>query len=90
MSAAGWFKGASAVVGLLAAALWFWSAASNPPLLSGGAIGGTLPTDPFNMAMHQAAWLNRWAALATGLAVALTVIGDVIGSVATCKRPPAA
>src|ERR1700722_9780695 len=63
----------SALVGL-----WFWSASVPLPLAPGAAIGGTLPTDPFNVAMRQAASLNQWAAFVTGLAVLLTVAAECV------------
>jgi hypothetical protein len=72
----------SALVGLCAAGLWFWSAYVPIPLAPGAAIGGTLPTDPFNEAIHQSAGLNRWAALITGLSVLFTVAAECVGLLA--------
>jgi hypothetical protein len=68
----------SALVGLCAAVLWFWSASVPLPLAPGAEIGGTLATDPFNVAMRQSASLNQWAALMTGLAVLLTVAAECV------------
>ena len=68
----------SALVGLCAAGLWFLSASVPIPLAPGAAIGGTLPTDPFNEAIRQSASLNQWAALVTGLSVFLTVAAECV------------
>jgi len=68
----------SGAIGLIAAILWFMSAAGDLPLAPGAAIGGTLPTDPFNVALHHSARLNKWAAGATGASVLLMVIAEFI------------
>ena len=66
-----WLQWMSVATAAVAAVLWFMSASVHIPLLSGGAIGSTSPDDPFNVAIHQSAWWNLYAALATGLSVAL-------------------
>jgi hypothetical protein len=71
-------KMVSGLFGLLAALLWFLSAAGDIPLAPGAAIGGTLPTEPFNVAMHHSATLNTWAAAATGASVLLMVVAEFI------------
>ena len=74
----------SGLVGLAAAILWFKSAAGPIPLAPGAEIGGTLPSDPFNVALRHSATLNEWAAGATGLSVLLSVASlavDPIGAV---------
>jgi hypothetical protein len=66
----------SGVMGLVAAVLWFMSASGKIPLAPGAAIGGTLPTDPFNVALRHSAHLNQWAAGATGASVFLMVLAE--------------
>lgn len=68
----------SGVVGLVAATLWFASAAAPLPLAPGASIGGTSPADPFNVALRHSAQLNEWAAGATGASVLLMVLGEFI------------
>jgi len=68
----------SGLVGLVAAVLWFMSASGKLPLAPGAELGGTLPTDPFNVALRQAAQWNRWAAGATGTSVLLMVVAELI------------
>ena len=68
----------ASVIGLVAAACWFMSAFQNPPPAPGAAFGGTLPTDPFNVALAAAAWWNRWAAITTGLSVLLMAIAELL------------
>ena len=69
----------SGLVGLVAAGLWFWSAAIDIPLAPGAAFGGTLPTDPFNVAIRHAANLSQWAAGMTGVSVLLMVLAEGVG-----------
>jgi hypothetical protein len=69
----------SGLIGIAAAVLWFMSAASKLPLAPGAAIGGTLPTDPFNVALRHSALLNQRAAGATGLSVLLMVAAEFVG-----------
>jgi hypothetical protein len=61
------------VIGLVAAVLWLWSAWADLPPAPGAAIGGTSPTDPFNIALRHVASLNGYAALATGVSVLLNL-----------------
>jgi hypothetical protein len=76
----------SGVVGLVAAALWFMSAAVPLPLTPGAAIGGTLPTNPFNVALRHSASLNEWAAAATGVSVLLSVAALAADPLVTALR----
>jgi hypothetical protein len=46
---------------------------------SGAAIGGTSPTDPFNVALRHSALLNQWAAGTTGLSVLIMVAAEFMG-----------
>jgi hypothetical protein len=73
-----WLEGLSVVSGVLAALLWLRSAFVHIPLLPGGAIGATLPGDAFNVAMHDAAFWNFWAAAATAISVLLPVVAEVV------------
>lgn len=69
----------SGLIGIAAAVLWFMSAAGKLPLAPGAAIGGTSPTDPFNVALHHSALLNQWAAGTTGISVLLMVAAEFMG-----------
>jgi hypothetical protein len=69
----------SGLIGIAAAVLWFMSASKQLPLVPGAAIGGTSPTDPFNVALRHSALLNQWAAGATGLSVLLMVAAEFMG-----------
>ena len=71
-----WLRGFSVVSGVLAAGFWLRSAFVHIPLLSGGAIGATLPGDAFNVAMRDAAFWNFWAAAATAISVLLLAIAE--------------
>ena len=71
-------KALSVVAGLVAALLW-WKASGEVPLAPGAAIGGTLPDDPFNVALRQSAALNQWAALSTAASVFLMAIAEGLG-----------
>ena len=62
--------------GFAAAILWFMSAAGKLPLAPGAAIGGTSPTDPFNLALRHAAVLNQWAAGVTGVSVLFLALAE--------------
>jgi hypothetical protein len=53
------------------------------PNAPGAAIGATLATDPFNVAMRLSALWNQYAAVATGLSVGLLAIAEGI-TVAAC------
>jgi hypothetical protein len=66
----------SGLMGIVAAVLWFISASGKIPLAPGAEIGGTLPTDPFNVALRHSARLNQWAAGATGVSVLLMVLAE--------------
>jgi uncharacterized membrane protein len=72
-------KIASVLVGFVAAIFWLASSLVPLPLAPGAAVGGTLPTDPFNVALRDAGWWNRWAALLTAVAVCLTALAEVLG-----------
>jgi hypothetical protein len=74
----GYLKLLSALIGIAAAGIWFASAFSDIPLAPGAEIGGTLPTDPFNVALHHSALLNEWAAGATGASVLFMGIAEFI------------
>jgi uncharacterized membrane protein len=71
-------KFSSIVIGVVAAVLWMFSASVDIPLAPGAAIGGTLPSDPFNIAMREAASLNKYAALATAISTSLLMIAEAI------------
>jgi hypothetical protein len=66
----------SGLVGIVAAVLWFMSASGKIPLAPGAEIGGTLASDPFNVALRHAARLNQWAAGTTGVSVLLMVLAE--------------
>jgi hypothetical protein len=66
----------SGLMGIIAAVLWFMSASGEIPLAPGAEIGGTLPSDPFNVALRHSARLNQWAAGATGVSVLLMVLAE--------------
>jgi hypothetical protein len=66
----------SIIAGFAAAILWFMSAAGKLPLAPGAAIGGTSPTDPFNLALRHAAVLNQWAAGVTGVSVLFLALAE--------------
>jgi hypothetical protein len=70
---------AAVLVGLAAAFFWVESSLVPIPLLPGAAIGGTLPEEPYNVAVRVAGWWNQWAALLTALSVALTAIAEGLG-----------
>jgi hypothetical protein len=72
-----WLKIASVVIGLFAAFCWIKSSLVPIPLAPGAAIGGTLPSDPFNVALRDAASWNQWAAGSTGVAVLLMAIAEL-------------
>ena len=74
-SAAVPLKWLSIIVGFVAAVLW-WVSASVPPPSPGAAIGGTEPSDPFNVALRDSAHLNQWAAIATGASVFLMSLAE--------------
>lgn len=71
-------KGLSVVAALIAAGLWFWASSRDIPLAPGAELGGTRADEAFNIALRQAAQLNKWAALATGISVSLMVVADLI------------
>jgi hypothetical protein len=71
----------SGLIGFYAAYLWFQSAALPLPLAPGAAFGGTSPSDPFNVALHQSALLNQQAATETAVAIILQVIATLIDPV---------
>jgi hypothetical protein len=64
--------GLGAAFALLAAALWFRSAARNPPEIL--TYWDAVPSnDPFVVWLRSSARLNRWAALFTGLSALCAV-----------------
>ena len=71
-------RGLSVVLGGLAAAFWLLSALVPIPLLPGAALGGTSPGEPFNVALHDAARWNFWAAAATALSVLLLTVAEAV------------
>lgn len=71
-------KFSSILVGVLAAVLWMLSASVDIPLAPGAAIGGTSPDDPFNVAMREAATLNKYAAFATAISTLLLMMAETI------------
>jgi hypothetical protein len=70
------FAWISIAAGLAAAVVWLMSALAPLPLAPGAAIGGTLSTDPFNVALRHSAWLNMWAAGLTGVSVAFFALAE--------------
>lgn len=70
-----------------AAVLWFWSAWLPLPNAPGASIGATSPDDPFNVALAFSARLNGWAALMTGVSVALNA-AERIGLRPTTRSAP--
>jgi hypothetical protein len=76
-------KALSIIAGVAAAILWFMSASVPIPNAPGAAIGSTLATDPFNVAMRLSAHLNQYAAVATGLSVGLLAIAEGIAIAAS-------
>jgi hypothetical protein len=79
-------KVSSVLIGFVAAILWMRSASVDIPTAPGAAIGGTLPSEPFNVALQKAAVLNKWAAFATGLSTILLVIAEGISQWATFTK----
>jgi hypothetical protein len=69
-------RGLSVAFGILAALFWLRSAFVQIPLLPGAAIGGTLPEDAFNVALHDAARWNFLAAAATAISVLLPAVAE--------------
>lgn len=67
----------SGLTGIAAAGLWFIASSEEIPLAPGAAIGGTLPTEPFNVALRHSAHLNQWAALVTGVSVILMALAEL-------------
>jgi hypothetical protein len=74
-----WLRVASVVVGFIAALCWINSSLVPIPNLPAAAIGGTDPSDPFNVALRDAAWWNQWAAFLTGVAVLLMAVVEALG-----------
>ena len=70
------FAWISIAAGLAAAIVWLVSALEPLPLAPGAAIGGTLSTDPFNVALRHSAWLNMWAAGLTGVSVLFFALAE--------------
>jgi hypothetical protein len=82
----------SVLIGFIAAGLWTLSASVDIPLSPGAAIGGTSPDEPFNVAMQQAAYLNKYAAFATAISTLLLMTVEIIewitaGRVADAHKP---
>lgn len=61
----------SAITGLVAAALWFWSAAGKPPPMTWEGFGR------LEAFLADAGQLNRWAAGATGVSMVLSAIATL-------------
>lgn len=68
----------SILIGLVAAVFWTLSASVDIPLPPGAAIGGTLPSNPFNVAMQTAASLNKYATFTTAISTLLLMIAEAI------------
>lgn len=81
----GW---ASIVVGFVAAAVWFWSALAPLPPAPGAVLGGTTPSEPFNVAMAHVAWLNAWAAVFTGVSVSLIAVERLFKRIVEGRAAP--
>jgi hypothetical protein len=79
LSWATWLRVASVVISILAAFCWIKSSLVPTRLAPGGAIGGTLPSDPFNVALGNAAWWNQRAAFLTGVSVLLMAAAEALG-----------
>lgn len=69
-----WLGGVSVGFGAIAAVLWLCSALVTIPAAPGGTIGGTLLSEPFNVAMQTAGRLNAWAAAMTAVSVFFGVL----------------
>ena len=69
----------------VAAYMWFRSAAVPFPLLSGAAIGGTSPADPFNIAVKHSGFWNERAAVVTGLSVLLSGAAEGLALLRTSR-----
>jgi uncharacterized membrane protein len=73
-----WLQISSAVFGLIAAALWFWSAkAKAPPAVLDGGVR-------MQKFLDDAARRNMWAAGATGISVLFSVAITVLSNM--CKH----
>jgi hypothetical protein len=77
-------KALSVVAGVSAAYLW-WKASGVPRPAPGAAIAGTSPIDSFNLALHQSALLNQWAATFTAISVFRMASAEVSGSPASFR-----
>ncbi len=71
------FSYSSMVVGAVAAGLWFWASRIVIPTNLGTGWGGKVSgLEEMSAALEKVARLNRWAALATALAVGLQALAQ--------------
>jgi hypothetical protein len=76
MSSSFWLRIAAALFAFAAAGFWFASAWDElPPIVP--YLGFTPPDDPFTLALAYSVSINRYAAIAAGIAAVLVGVGEI-------------